>query len=144
MKIVSAPMIRAFSTVAPQLGMEFVIEDIVNARFERFMAEMTRGFRSFYVGTQATFHPKLPRPVIIYTCQPDRWMPLGEGVRGEDAFVVELRQVKVIGPNRFSIRGVPVQLGVLLGPDNEDEASVVSRVSVKINVELGSFGPKLI
>ena len=144
MKIVSAPMIRAFSTVAPQLGMEFVIKDIINARFERFMTEMTSGLRSFYVSTQATFHPKLPRPVIIYTCQPDRWMPLGEGVRGEDAFVVELRLVKVIGPNRFSIRGVPVQLGVLLGPDNEDEASVVSIVSVKINVELGSFGPKLI
>ena len=72
-------------------------------------------------------------------------MPLGDGIPGEDAFVIEIRRIKINGASgTFTVTGVPIQLGKLLGPTETNETSDLSTVSVKINVVLGPFGPKLI
>ena len=145
-KIVSAPMVRMFSTVAPQLGMEFLIEGIHQSLYRPLLDDMIEGRPPAHTNDEVIPHfSGQPRPTIIYTCQPDRWMPLGDGIPGEDAFVIEIRRVKINESNAtFAVSGVPVQLGKLLGPTETNEASDLSLVSVKVKVVLGPFGPKLI
>ena len=145
-KVVSAPMVRMFSTVAPQLGMEFLIEGTDQSLYRPLLDDMIEGRPRAHTNGEVIPHfSGLPRPTIIYTCQPDRWMPLGDGIPGEDAFVIEIRRIKINQANAtFAVSGVPIQLGKLLGPTETNEASDLFRVSVKVNVVLGPFGPKLI
>ena len=145
-KIVSAPMVRMFSTVAPQLGMDFLIEGIHQSLYRPLLNDMIEGRPPAHTNGEVIPHfSGQPRPTIIYTCQPDRWMPLGDGIPGEDAFVIEIRRVKINESNAtFAVSGVPVQLGKLLGPTETNEASDLLPVSVKVKVVLGPFGPKLI
>ena len=145
-KIVSAPMVRMFSTIAPQLGMEFLIEGIHQSLYRPLLEDMIEGRPPAHTNGEVIPHfSGQPRPTIIYTCQPDRWMPLGDGIPGEDAFVIEIRRVKINDANAtFAVSGVPVQLCKLLGPTETNEVSDLLPVSVKVKVVLGPFGPKLI
>jgi len=138
--VVSAPMIRMFSTVAPQLGMEFVMENIAEARYTSVLANILgdEPYLSCRSGQVIPHTRVYPRPRVIYTCQADRWQPLGFGLPGEDAFVLELRRCKVNQDLTFTVSAIPIQIGHIF------DASDAPNVKVKVRVVLSPGGPKLV